>query len=64
LRSAVPPAPLLFHGGSNGKNIAHVWLGPKRDLALVLLTNIGGKKAAQGLFALAAKLYAKFAPTR
>jgi CubicO group peptidase (beta-lactamase class C family) len=61
LSMAWAPEPLLFHGGSNGKNIAHVWVEPKRDLAMVLVTNIGGKKAEEALFALAPELYKKFA---
>jgi CubicO group peptidase (beta-lactamase class C family) len=53
--------PLLYHGGSNGKNVAHIWLEPARDVALVLVTNIGGQRAEEGLHALAAELYARFA---
>jgi CubicO group peptidase (beta-lactamase class C family) len=52
--------PLIYHGGSNGKNLAHIWLNTKRDFAMVLVTNIGGPKADEALFALAAQLYAKF----
>jgi CubicO group peptidase (beta-lactamase class C family) len=53
--------PLLFHGGSNEMNLAHIWIEPKRDVAMVLVTNIGGKKAQDALFKLAAQLYAKYA---
>jgi CubicO group peptidase (beta-lactamase class C family) len=55
------PEPLLYHGGSNQKNLAHIWLEPRRDFAMVLVTNIGGSKADEALFALAPELYAKFA---
>jgi CubicO group peptidase (beta-lactamase class C family) len=55
------PEPLLYHGGSNQKNLAHIWLEPRRDLAMVLVTNISGSKADEALFALAPELYAKFA---
>jgi CubicO group peptidase (beta-lactamase class C family) len=55
------PAPLMFHGGSNQKNLAHIWLEPRRDFAMVLVTNIGGPKADEALFTLAPELYAKFA---
>jgi CubicO group peptidase (beta-lactamase class C family) len=55
------PEPLLFHGGSNQKNLAHIWLEPRRDVAMVLVTNISGSKADAALFALAPELYAKFA---
>ena len=59
------PEPLLYHGGSNQKNLAHIWLEPRRDFAMVLATNIGGSQADAALFALAPELYAKFAaPTR
>jgi len=55
------PEPLLYHGGSNQKNLAHIWLEPKRDFAMVLVTNIGGSKANEALQALASTLYARFA---
>ncbi len=49
--------PLLYHGGSNGMNLAHIWVDTRRDLAIVITTNIGGAKANEALFALASKLY-------
>jgi hypothetical protein len=55
------PEPLLYHGGSNQKNLAHIWLEPGRDFAMVLVTNISGSTADEALFALAPELYAKFA---
>jgi CubicO group peptidase (beta-lactamase class C family) len=55
------PEPLLYHGGSNTKNLAHIWIEPKRDFAMVLVTNVGGQKANDALMALAPKLYASFA---
>jgi CubicO group peptidase (beta-lactamase class C family) len=55
--------PLLFHGGSNEMNLAHIWVDPRRDLAMVLVTNVGGSKAEEALFALAPALYARFART-
>jgi hypothetical protein len=55
------PAPLLYHGGSNGKNLAHIWVDPPRDFAMVAMTNIGGGQADEGLRALAAELYARYA---
>ena len=59
------PEPLIYHGGSNQKNLAHIWVEPRRDVAMVLVTNIGGLKADAALFALAPELYAKFsAPPR
>ncbi len=54
------PHPLLYHGGSNGMNLAHIWVDTKRDLAIVITTNIGGKKANEAFFALVSALYAKF----
>jgi CubicO group peptidase (beta-lactamase class C family) len=53
------PYPLLYHGGSNGMNLAHIWLDPKRDFAMVIATNIGGPKADEGIRALARELYTK-----
>ncbi|MFO7568985.1 MAG: serine hydrolase domain-containing protein [Smithellaceae bacterium] len=55
------PYPLMYHGGSNGMNLAHIWVDSKKDLAIVLTTNIGGAKANEALLAAAAGLYKKFA---
>ena len=55
------PRPLLYHGGSNGKNLAHIWLDTKRDYAMVTATNIATRKADEGLFSLARVLYSRFA---
>ncbi len=53
--------PLLFHGGSNGKNIAQVYIDPARDLAVVLTTNVGGRPAEQALEEAVVALFAKYA---
>ena len=53
--------PLLYHGGSNGMNLAHVWIDTKKDFAMVLATNMGGKKAEEALRAIARKLYKQYA---
>jgi len=58
------PYPLLYHGGSNGMNLAHIWLDVKQDFAMVIATNIGGPRANEGILALAGELYAKFANRR
>lgn len=55
------PYPLIYHGGSNGMNLAHIWLDTKRDFAIVIATNISGQKANTAFFALANELYTKFA---
>jgi CubicO group peptidase (beta-lactamase class C family) len=55
------PYPLLYHGGSNEMNLAHIWLDTKRDFAIVIVTNISGQKANTAFFALANELYTKFA---
>lgn len=55
------PDPLLYHGGSNGMNLAHIWIDRNRDLAIVTATNISGPKADEGLLALARVLYTQFA---
>jgi CubicO group peptidase (beta-lactamase class C family) len=51
------PYPLLYHGGSNEMNLAHIWLDKKRDIAIVIVTNIGGKKASEALRKLVSELY-------
>ncbi|HTZ38803.1 MAG TPA: serine hydrolase domain-containing protein [Syntrophales bacterium] len=55
------PYPLLYHGGSNNMNLAHIWLDTKRDFAIVVVSNIGGPKASAAFYALAKELYMKFA---
>jgi len=61
---AVPfaPEPLVFHGGSNEMNLAYVMLRPQTDFAMVMATNISGPVADEGLRALGAELYQRFAP--
>jgi CubicO group peptidase (beta-lactamase class C family) len=54
------PIPLITHTGSNGKNLAQIWLDPQHDFAMVLVTNIGGKQADQAFEALSPELYKKF----
>lgn len=51
------PKPLITHSGSNTMNLAQIWLDPEGDLAMVLVTNIGGTKAAEAFKALAPELY-------
>ena len=53
--------PVIYHGGSNQRNLAHIVLQPKQDLAMVLVTNVAGERAAQALDVLAAELYGKYA---
>lgn len=53
--------PLIYHGGSNEKNLAHIWLDPQQDFAMVIVTNIGGRQADQALRELAPMLYRKYA---
>jgi hypothetical protein len=52
------PHPLLYHGGSNGKNLAHIWIDRKKDIAVVTATNISGRKADEALMTLAREVYA------
>lgn len=54
------PRPLLYHGGSNGMNVAHIWVDPVQDSAMVLMTNVGGPRAEDGLRAAAAELYRRY----
>jgi hypothetical protein len=53
-------APLIYHGGSNGMNIAQIWIDLPPDFTLVLTINLGGEEVEQVLFALAPDLYKKF----
>jgi CubicO group peptidase (beta-lactamase class C family) len=54
--------PFLFHGGSNGMNVAYIMLQPQRDFGIVMMTNVGGKKADQAMIALGEDLYRRFFP--
>ncbi|WP_034292392.1 serine hydrolase [Herbaspirillum sp. RV1423] len=56
------PQPLVFHGGSNQKNLAHIWFSAEKDFAMVVVTNIASSGANDALFAVAEKLYKQFAP--
>ncbi|MCA9015254.1 MAG: beta-lactamase family protein [Planctomycetaceae bacterium] len=51
------PYPLLYHAGSNGKNLAQIWIDKKKDIAIVVMTNIGGIQADDALRAIAKELY-------
>lgn len=54
------PYPILYHGGSNSRNLAHVWVDPKRDVAMVVMSNIATKGANEAFFTLAGDLYRQF----
>lgn len=54
--------PFLLHGGSNEMNVAYIMLQPNRDFAMVMMTNVGGRKADQAMIALGEALYKRFAP--
>jgi len=54
--------PLLFHGGSNEMNVAYIMLQPNRDFGIVMMTNVGGRKADRAMIALGEALYKRFAP--
>ena len=55
------PHPLLHHAGSNTMNLAYAWIDPRRDLAIVIVTNLGGDRAQAALEALSQELYRRFA---
>ena len=56
------PEPIVGHNGSNRMNLASVMLLPKSDFAMVMTTNIFSPAADDGLRAVAAELYQRFAP--
>lgn len=58
------PAPILHHAGSNSMNLAHIWVDPEHDFAMVIVTNISNRKADEALFAIAPKLYEQFSGTK
>jgi CubicO group peptidase (beta-lactamase class C family) len=56
--------PILTHAGSNTMNLCHIYLQPKYDFAMVIMTNIGGEKADVGFRALAAEIYDLYGPAK
>jgi len=52
----------LFHGGSNQMNLADILIQPNHDFGIVMMTNVGGHRADEGLKALAGELYKSFGP--
>jgi hypothetical protein len=54
--------PFLWHAGSNTMNLALIAVQPTRDFAMVMATNIGGRKAEEALTALAGEIYGRFGP--
>jgi CubicO group peptidase (beta-lactamase class C family) len=62
LKPAWAPGPLLMHAGSNNRNLAHLWVDPRRDLALVLVTNVASPEATRALETLAPLLYSNPRP--
>ena len=57
LKVAWSPNPLVFHGGSNTMNKAHIWLDTERDVVVVVLTNIATDNAEDVMMQLAGQLY-------
>ena len=53
------PYPLLYHGGSNDMNLAHIWIDTKRDFAMVISYQHQRPKANEALYKLARELYTK-----
>jgi CubicO group peptidase (beta-lactamase class C family) len=56
------PEPIVFHGGSNEMNLAYIMMRPQADFAMVMATNVSGPVADEGLRAVGAELYERFAP--
>jgi CubicO group peptidase (beta-lactamase class C family) len=54
------PEPFIYHGGSNNMNLCYILVRPKKQLGMVVMTNVGGPKANEGLLALVEQLYKKF----
>ncbi|MCX6872386.1 MAG: serine hydrolase [Verrucomicrobia bacterium] len=52
----------LTHNGSNTMNYAVIWLAPRRDFGLVVVTNEGRSEAAGALDQVAAAMVTKYCP--
>jgi CubicO group peptidase (beta-lactamase class C family) len=55
------PNPLIFHGGSNGMNIARILFDPAADFAVVILANIATPSGDAVVKALTRELLDKYA---
>lgn len=55
------PNPIIFHGGSNGMNIARILFDPAADFAVVILTNIATPKCDGAMKVLSRELIVKYA---
>ncbi len=54
-------APSVTHTGSNNMNLATAMFWPGTDFGFVMMTNVGGQAADEGLKKLAAELYKEYA---
>lgn len=52
--------PFVWHNGSNEMNLAHIFIQPKTDFAMVLMTNISNPGAEEAFGQLAEELYKKY----
>ena len=57
LEVAWAPRPMLYHGGSNNMNLAHIWVDTEDDIAFVIMSNIAGERADAAFRELAPLLY-------
>jgi CubicO group peptidase (beta-lactamase class C family) len=62
IRTPISRDPFLFHGGSNQMNLADILIQPNHDFGIVMMTNVGGRRADDALKALAASLNSTFGP--
>ena len=58
------PEPVLLHSGSNTLNLATIMLQPVQDFAMVMVTNVGGRRAEAALAAVAEALWSRFGAAR
>jgi CubicO group peptidase (beta-lactamase class C family) len=58
------PEPLLQHTGSNTMSLASIILQSSQDFSMVLMTNVGGKRADQALLQLTEELYKRYGPAQ
>ena len=52
--------PFVWHNGSNQMNRTQLFVQPKKDFAMVIMTNVGTDKAEEAMGALAEELYKKY----
>lgn len=53
--------PLLYHAGSNNKNLVNIWADPQKDFAMVTMSNAAGVEAENAFLQVSERMYTELA---